>query len=409
MSNESVSSPTAPQSPAPSASRRLMSLDALRGFDMFWIVGGEELVHALYKGSPNGLTHLLDRQMDHQPWEGVHFYDLIFPLFVFIVGASIVFSLNRTIEQVGKAAALKRILVRSLVLYCFGLLVYGGISKGIDQVRWMGVLQRIALCYFFTSVLFCMFRPRGLAVVCASLLLGYWGLTSLVPIRDFNLERAHLAAMNLEPDSPATHVRFLRTKDMVRGKFDDGLNLPQQIDFQYLPGHKWDGAYDPEGILSTLPAIGTCLLGVFAGFLLKNGKIPDQTKVLYLIGAGLAGVALGFLWGLEFPVIKKIWTSSYVLVAAGYACLFLAAFYQMVEIWQWRNWCTPFVWIGMNPITIYLAFHLINFGDYAKLVVGGPVQEMFGTWGDMVMALAVVGLSLGLVRFLYQRKLFLRL
>jgi predicted acyltransferase len=196
---------------------------------------------------------------------------------------------------------------------------------------------------------------------------------------------------------------------MVRGKYDDGLNLPQQIDFQYLPGHRWDGAYDPEGILSTIPAIGTCLLGVFAGFLLRNPAISDRKKVQYLVAAGVAGVVVGFLWGLGFPVIKKIWTSSYVLVAAGYACLFLAAFYQMIEVWQWRKWCTPFVWIGMNPITIYLAFHLISFGDYAKLVVGGPVKQAFGAWGDMVMALAVVALSLGLVRFLYQRKIFLRL
>jgi predicted acyltransferase len=412
MSNASVSADVAPvpvQSAGPPPTRRLMSLDALRGFDMFWIVGGEELVHALYKGWPNGLTGLLHEQMDHQPWRGVHFYDLIFPLFVFIVGASIVFSLTKTIEQVGKGPALKRILIRSLILYCFGLLVYGGISKGIDQVRWMGVLQRIALCYFFTSVLFCMFRPRGLVVVCLTLLLGYWGLTSLIPIRDFNLETGHLKEMGLLPDSPETHQRFAATTTMVRGKFEDGLNLPQQIDFQYLPGHKWDGAYDPEGILSTLPAVGTCLLGVFAGFLLRNNKLSDQQKVIYLVVAGVSGVALGFLWGLEFPVIKKIWTSSYVLVAAGYACLFLAAFYQMIEIWQWRKWCTPFIWIGMNPITIYLAFHLLVFSDYAKLVVGGPVKEAFGAWGDMVMAVAVVAMSFGLVRFLYQRKIFLRL
>jgi predicted acyltransferase len=196
---------------------------------------------------------------------------------------------------------------------------------------------------------------------------------------------------------------------MVRGKFDDGLNLPQQIDFQCLPGHKWDGAYDPEGLLSTLPAIGTCLLGVFAGLLLKNPNVSDQKKVAYLAAAGVASVVFGFLWGLEFPVIKKLWTSSYVLVAAGYASLFLAVFYQIIEIWGWRKWCIPFVWIGMNPITIYLAFHLINFGDYAKLVVGGPVTAAFGPWGHMLMAIVVVALSFGLVRFLYQRKLFLRL
>jgi predicted acyltransferase len=112
---------------------------------------------------------------------------------------------------------------------------------------------------------------------------------------------------------------------------------------------------------------------------------------------------------LEFPVIKKIWTSSYVLVAAGYSTLALAAFYQIIEIWQWRRWCLPFIWIGMNPITIYLAFHLLDFRDYAKLVVGGPVHTAFGPWGDMVMAVAVVAMSLGLTRFLYNRKIFLRL
>jgi predicted acyltransferase len=273
----------------------------------------------------------------------------------------------------------------------------------------MGVLQRIALCYLFTSIIFCTFRLRGMVSVCVSLLLGYCALTSLIPIRDFNLERRHLETLNLQPNSSETRQQFLATATMVRGKFEDGLNLPQQIDFQYLPGRRWDGAYDPEGILSTLPAIGTCLLGVFAGLFLRNGKVTDQKKVLFLIAAGIAGVALGFLWGLQFPVIKKIWTSSYVLVAAGYACLLLAAFYQVIEIWQWRKWCIPFVWIGMNQITIYLAFHLLKFSDFAELVVGGPVQQALGPWGDMGVALVVVALSFALVRFLYQRKIFLRL
>ena len=405
----SIVTPLAETAQTSASPRRLMSLDALRGFDMFWIVGGEELAHALYKGMPNGLTGLLHNQMDHQPWEGVHFYDLIFPTFVFMVGISVVFSLTRTIEQHGKAAALKRILVRSLVLYCFGLLVYGGISKGIDQVRWMGVLQRLAISYFFTGVFFCFFRVRGLIAACAALLLGYWALSSQVPIRDFNLQTAHLRATGLTPNSPETREKFFATTTLVKNKFEDGLNLPQQIDFEYLPGHRWDGAYDPEGLLSTMGAIGTCLLGVFAGLLVRNPNLKDQQKVAYLAGAGVAAVLLGFLWGLEFPVIKKIWTSSYVLVAAGYSTLGLAAFYQMIDIWQWRRWCLPFVWIGMNPITIYLAFHLLDFSALAKLVVGGPVQAAFGPWGDMVMALAVVAMSFGLVRFLYNRKIFLRL
>jgi predicted acyltransferase len=151
------------------------------------------------------------------------------------------------------------------------------------------------------------------------------------------------------------------------------------------------------------------LLGVFAGLLLRNGAVSDQKKVLILLGAGLAGVGLGFLWGTQFPVIKKIWTSSYVLVAGGYACLFLAVFYQLIEIWHLRRWCTPFLWIGMNPITIYLVFHLVRFSDIAKLVVGGPVRVALGRWGELATAVVVVGMVLGLVRLLYVRKVFLRL
>lgn len=407
--SETLAATAQPSTSTQAPVRRLLSLDALRGFDMFWIVGGEELIHALYRAWPLAPLRVLNNQMDHSAWAGVTCYDLIFPLFVFIVGASLVFSLSRLIEQHGRAAALKRVFFRSVVLYLFGLLVYGGISKGFDQVRWMGVLQRIALCYLFTSLIFCFFRLRGMIMICISLLLGYWALTSLIPIREFNLQTDHLKAMNLQPTSPETRALFLAATNRVRGRFDDGLNLTQHIDFQYLPGSKWDGAYDPEGILSTLPAIGTCLLGVFVGFLLKNPKVPHQKKVLYLLAAGVTGVALGFLWGLEFPVIKKIWTSSYVLVAAGYACLILAGFYQMIEIWGWRKWCLPFVWIGMNPITIYLAFHLLKFSDLADRVVGGPVQQALGVWGDMAMAIAVVGMTLLFVRLLYHRKIFLRL
>jgi predicted acyltransferase len=386
-----------------------MSLDALRGFDMFWIVGGEELIHALYRAWPAGPLSLVHNQLNHKAWAGVAFYDLIFPLFVFIVGVSTVFSVRRMIEQDGLGRTIRRILVRSLVLYVFGLLVYGGISKGVDHIRWLGVLQRIAICYLCTSLLFCAFRLKGLIIVCASLLLGYWALTTFVPIRDFNLETGHLEALQLTPTSPEARARFLATTNFVRARFDDGLNLPQQIDFLYLPGRKWDGAYDPEGILSTLPAVATCLLGLFAGLLLKHGAVSDQRKVFYLLAAGIAAVVAGFLWGLQFPVIKKIWTSSYVLIAGGYSCIFLGAFYQMVEIWQWRKWCIPFLWIGMNPITIYLVSGLLHIGDLAELIAGGPVKAALGPWGDFVLALTGVAMMFAFVRFLYQRKIFLRL
>ncbi len=173
--------------------------------------------------------------------------------------------------------------------------------------------------------------------------------------------------------------------------------------------------FDPEGFLSTLPAIVTCLLGVFAGLLLRDKTVPDQRKVIMLIGFGIASAALGWLWNLQFPVIKKIWTSSYVLVAGGYSAILLGIFYQIVDVWQTRAWCQPFVWMGMNSITIYLASNIIGgFRKLATRFVGGDVRTFFDAHiakGAGDMAISIVGLLLAfwLVHFLYKRKVFLRL
>jgi predicted acyltransferase len=413
--------------------RRLLSLDALRGFDMFWIVGGEEIVHALYKAWPAAPLRLLDRQMDHTPWAGVTFYDLIFPLFVFIVGASLVFSLPRMIEREGKASALRRVVFRTILLYSLGVFVYGGLAKGIEGIRWMGVLQRIALSYFFAALIFCTFRARAMAVVWVSLLLGYWALMAFVPIRDIQLTSSNVARLAQQSgdeqtavyfenkDSPnASTIKnspawagarqlFYSTSTRVTGKYDQGYNVADHFDFEHLPGKKWDIFYDPEGFLSTIPAVATCLFGVFAGLLLKNASVPDRKKVLLLIGAGFLAVGIGFLWGIKFPVIKKIWTSSYVLVAGGFACLGLAAFYQVIEIWGWRRWCMPFVWIGMNPITIYMVFNLAAFDEFADRIFGGPIKEALGAWGLVAINILVVAMMFALVKFLYKRQIFLRL
>ena len=155
--------------------------------------------------------------------------------------------------------------------------------------------------------------------------------------------------------------------------------------------------------------MATCLFGVLAGMLLMNQTIPGQKKALLLFAAGLAGLLLGYLWGLQFPIIKRIWTSSYALVAGGYSCLLLAVFYQIVDIWRWRTWCRPFVWIGMNPITIYLVFNLVHFNDFADRLVGGPIQKALGAWAEFVHALVVVAIVLTICRFLYQKKIFIRL
>ena len=358
---------------------RLASLDALRGFDMFWIIGAEPLVHALVKTTNAPWATTVAEQLSHKEWEGFAFYDLIFPLFVFIVGISIVFSLGQSLEAHGKGRTLRRVFIRSLILFLLGIFYYGGIAEGLDRVRLLGVLQRIALCYFFGSLAYCFLGTRGRIALCVLILGGYWAMMNFVPV-----------------------------PGVGAGNFEEGKNLANYVDSQYLPFFKWDGNHDPEGLLSTLPAIGTCLLGIFAGSLLRSTGIRDALKVVYLLIAGIALTALGYLWGLEFPIIKKLWTSSYVLVAAGYSCLFMAFFYLVVEIIGFKIWALPFIWIGMNPITIYLAHRLLDFDNIANRIAGGPVKAALGSYGEMAILALVLGFSLLFVNFLYRKQIFLR-
>jgi len=194
------------------------------------------------------------------------------------------------------------------------------------------------------------------------------------------------------------------------GNFDEGQNLANWVDKEYLPLRKWDGDHDPEGLLSTLPAIANCLLGVFAGMLLRDSKRSDWNKVGQLAAAGVALVALGWLWNFQFPVIKKLWTSSFVLVAAGYSSMLLALFYLVVDVWKFRKWAQPFVWIGMNPITVYLFAGLVDVRSIAQRFVGGDLNKLYlGRYGDLVVALMGLAIIFGLSHFLYRRKIFLRL
>src|SRR6266850_4896452 len=174
---------------ATTTTQRLMSVDALRGFDMFWILGADSLVYALNRMSQNKATSFLAVQLEHADWQGFHFYDLIFPLFVFLVGVSLVFSLTKTIEQAGRAEALKRVFRRGILLFVIGLIYSGGFTETWPNIRLMGVLNRIALAYFFAGLLFCFFKPRALIAICAGLLIAYWAIMTFVPIRDIQLTR----------------------------------------------------------------------------------------------------------------------------------------------------------------------------------------------------------------------------
>lgn len=373
-----------------STSRRVLSVDALRGFDMFWILGGDSLAQTLKEMSAgregvfSSAGNFFGQQLEHVEWAGFRFYDLIFPLFVFIVGVSLVFSLTRLVEQEGRVAAHRRVFRRFVLLFVLALIYSGGVSKLWPDIRLLGVLNRIALCYFFASLLFLNFRLRGLIIACVSLLVGYWALMTFVPVPEIGA-----------------------------GVFEPGKNLSNWIDSQYLPGKKWDGTWDPEGLLSTLPAIGTCLLGVLAGLLLKDSRVAPQQKSLWLIGAGALMIGAGFLWGLQFPIVKKIWTSSFALVAGGYSAILLGVFHQVIDVWGRSRWATPFLWIGANAITLYFTESIISFEKLAHRLVGGDVGQLFNGLlapgaGHLVAASVGLLLAVALAGFLYRRKIFLR-
>jgi predicted acyltransferase len=371
--------------------KRVVSLDALRGFNFFWILGGDGVIYALDQMAANkgplisGVGQLLGLQFTHVPWNGLHFYDFIFPLFIFITGVAIVLSLPRLVEREGRAHAHLRVLRRALLLYVLGLIYYGGIRHGWHDIRFMGVLQRIAICYLFAALMFLNFNLRGLIAALVTLLIGYWALLTFVPLPGIGA-----------------------------GNFSPNNNLADWIDVHYLPGRLWDFSSDPEGLLSTLPAIGTCLLGVFAGLLLRDIRLSPQAKSLWLIVAGVALVLAGHLWALQFPIIKALWTSSFVLVTGGYSAILLGVAHQIIDVWGFkRGPVQVFVWIGANAITLYFIDSIIGFEALAMRVVGGNIADFFD-WAVTPGTGLLVGNLLGLVfvvalaRFLYVRQIFLR-
>ena len=351
---------------------------------MLWIVGADALGSAFSNLHGGWGRQFAATQLDHAAWEGFHFEDLIFPLFVFMIGVALTFSLSRLVATEGRAGALRRVFRRAALLYVLGLFYYGGLARPLVEIRLLGVLQRLALCYFFASLLFIYVRPRHLVAICAGLLVGYWALLTFVPVPGFGA-----------------------------GDFAEGHNLTNWIDRRFLPLRKWDGDHDPEGLLSTLPAIASCLLGIFSGLLLRDPARTEKQKAALLAGAGVALIILGYAWGLEFPVIKKLWTSSFALVAGGWSMLLLATFYLVIDGWKVRALAMPFVWLGTNAITIYLISNITDIGQLSARFAGGDVAAWldahWGGLGGLVLAIVSVVICMAICRFLYQRKIFLRL
>ena len=373
----SSSSPSGPQTPT---NERLLSVDALRGFDMFWIIGGDGVAAATIKCCGPAIQKALLPQLRHSVWEGFVFHDLIFPLFLFLVGMSAVFSLNKTLAREGKAAAYRRILRRALLLFLLGIIYNGGFAHRWPNIRLLGTLQRIALCYLFTAVAIVHLHWRGLVVTLVAILVGYWAWLSFVP---------------------------LPGQEMI--SFAPGQNWTNYIDSVILPGQKWAGEWEIVGLLSTLPATASCLLGALAAHLLISPHISERSKVGYLIGGGILCAICGYGWGTQLPVILQLWTSSYVLVAGGYSCILLGLFHLAIDLWKAQKWAIPFLWIGSNAITLFMLHGVIDFHRLACRLANGDIRAALGERaGELLLAGVSLGLILALARFLYKRQIFLR-
>ena len=343
---------------------------------MFWIMSGEQIFHALANATGWGPFVWVSNQLHHTVWNGFTFYDMIFPLFLFIAGVSMPFSFDGRDKKTLYPSMVRRM----LILVLLGLVVNGALRlEGYEQTRFASVLGRIGVAWFLAGLLYLNTSPRGLVAWFAGLLLGYWALMEWVPVPGYG-----------------------------PGVLTMQGSLESYIDRLLLPGRLHDRVHDPEGILSTLPAVGTALLGVFAGRLLKGPLTPPQkTLILALAGLGLLG--LGLVWDIGFPINKRLWTSSFVVYAGGWSALLLALFYGVIDVLGWKRWAAPFTWIGMNSILIYLASEgLVNFGYTAHTLTGGLVGLAPLTWQPVWTAVSVTLLQVALLYWLYTHKWFLK-
>lgn len=364
---------------ASSAGERLRSLDALRGFDMFWIIGGDRIAHAAAELTEWRWLAWLDEQLHHPEWHGFALYDLIFPLFLFIAGVAMPFSFEKRLERGDSKQSLYRhVIVRGLLLVLLGMIYNGLLKFDWGNMRYPSVLGRIGLAYMFAGLIVLNTRPRWQLIWIVLLLVGYWAALMFVPVPGFGA-----------------------------GDLSPGHTLTDYIDRLLIPGRLYRGDRDPEGILATIPAIGTALAGALTGQLLKNERHGGYFKTAAMVLWGLACLGLGQLWNLNFPINKNLWTSSFVLHCAGLSLLLLSVFYLVVDVWRLRSWTLLFVVIGSNSILIYMAQKFIDF-EYTTHFFFDGILKNTGAYHALLWALAVILVKWLFLYFLYRKRIFFK-
>ena len=367
------------------AAERLLSLDVFRGIT---------IVAMLMVNNP-GTARFGYRALQHAEWNGCQPPDLIFPFFLFIVGVAIIYSLAKQESRaVPRGAIIIKIVRRSLVLCGVGLLLNALPYFDWEITRIPGVLQRIALCYFMASLVVVYTGVRGQALTAALLLLAYWVLMTWVPVPGYG-------AGDLQPEA----------------------NLGAYIDRALMGGHLWHHHWDPEGLLSSVPAVSTTLIGVLAGHWLRAQRSSNQRFIGLLLG-GAVGIGLGLAMDIWFPINKNLWTSSYVVFTGGAALISLGLCYWLVDLKGYKRWATPFVIFGTNAIAAYALSTLMTKALALWTVVrpdGKPVMlktYLFERYflplathrqAAVLYALAFVTLWLVLMSILYRKRIFIRI
>jgi len=361
------------------AHHRLLSLDVLRGFDMFWITGGSLLAVVISQATG---WNWLEVQMEHVKWEGFHFYDLIFPLFMFISGVAIPFSIESKLEKSVPAKRLvRKAFTRFVLLILLGILYNGALQHGFAEARYASVLGQIGFGYFFASLIVIFVRSERIRL--------FW----LAGILLF------VSALQLFFPVPGSGAGVLTPEGCVNGWLDRLL----------LPGKLYGGTFDPEGLLCSVSAVAITLMGSFAGNILRSRQVSDWKKIGRLSVIGTSLIVIGLVAGLVYPVIKSCWTSTFNLLAGGISFLLLAFFFLVIDHWKYRKWAFYFRVIGMNSIFVYLFVRIVDIESISKFFTGWLSVYLGEEAGGVMMLLAGLAIIWGVLYFLYKKEVFFRI
>ncbi len=359
--------------------KRIMSVDALRGFDMLMIIGANRFFYGLHKGADTQITGFMAGQFDHPEWFGFHFYDIIMPLFLFVVGAVIPFSVDKRLSlNPDKSSLILHLLKRVLILWILGWIVQGGIlNLDINHFHiFSNTLQAIAVGYFFSSIAYLYMSKKTRYIFFAACLILYAILLTVPVVPGIGRSTLAMPGKNFP----------LYVDQLIMGKFDDGT--------QYT----W--------ILSSLGFIATVLSGLFAGEMIQT--IKDRKKVaLLLLLIGLAGFAAGMLWGIWLPIVKKVWSSSFVLFSSGICFVLLAFFYWIIDVKGYSRWAFFLRVIGMNAIFAYMVANTINLPGISTQLLFG-LKQYVGEYYSVFTALGGFFILYLLLWYFYKKKTFIK-